>query len=108
MLYFRIRVKGDPSYMGNESNPERPYRVIQDTARILQEIDKWFLTYRAKYAAASFPPRISAKRRTPGGPSGASFTKGIAAPLSHQATPPAHGVCYGFLKIHKGGRLCPA
>ncbi|MBM3941027.1 MAG: hypothetical protein FJ318_09150 [SAR202 cluster bacterium] len=60
MLYFRIRVHGDPSYMGNETNPERPYRVIQDVARILRELDAWYLEYRDKYAAANFPPRISA------------------------------------------------
>src|SRR5206468_5859865 len=54
MRYFRIRVIGDPMYMGSERNPQMRYRVIQDTARILQEVDAWFDTYRSKYGAASF------------------------------------------------------
>lgn len=77
MLYFRVRVKGDPSYMGNESNSERPYRVIQDTARVLQEIDRWFLVYREKYAAANFSPSISANGIRAGRPDKPNWSPAI-------------------------------
>jgi acetylornithine deacetylase/succinyl-diaminopimelate desuccinylase-like protein len=77
MLYFRIRVKDDPSYMGNESNTQRPYRAIQDTARILQEIDKWYLTYREKYAASNFSPSISANGIRAGRPDKPNWSPAI-------------------------------
>jgi acetylornithine deacetylase/succinyl-diaminopimelate desuccinylase-like protein len=78
MLYFRIRIKGDPSYMGNESNPQMPYRVIQDTARVLQEIDRWFLVYREKYAASNFLPRISANGIRAGRPDKPNWSPAIS------------------------------
>lgn len=78
MLYFRIRVKGDPNYMGNESNEQRPYRQIQDTACILQEIDNWSRTYREKYAAAKFAPGISANAIRAGRPDKPNWSPAIS------------------------------
>jgi hypothetical protein len=77
MLYFRVRVKGDPSYMATESNTDRPYRQIQDTARILQEIDAWAVTYREKYAAGSFRPGISANGIRAGRPDKPNWSPAI-------------------------------
>jgi hypothetical protein len=60
MNYYRIRVVGDPMYMANESNKQRPYRVLMDTTRILQEIDAWSETFRQEYAAGAYRPGVSA------------------------------------------------
>ena len=78
MCYFRIRVKGDPMYMANESNKQAPYRVIMDTARILQEIDAWYVTYREQYAAGSFPPRISSNGIRAGRPDKPNWSPAIS------------------------------
>jgi acetylornithine deacetylase/succinyl-diaminopimelate desuccinylase-like protein len=77
MLYFRVRVKGDPSYMGAESNPRMPYRVIQDTARILQEIDQYMPAYSREYGAANFGPRISANGVRAGRPDKPNWSPAI-------------------------------
>jgi len=78
MNYYRIRVKGDPMYMANESNKQMAYRVIQDTARILQEIDAWSETYRQQYAAGAFRPAISANGIRAGRPDKPNWSPAIS------------------------------
>ena len=56
MNYFKIRVRGNPQYMANESNPQRPYRVLTDTARIVMHMDKWAAQYRENAKGGTFTP----------------------------------------------------
>lgn len=77
MCYFRIRVIGDPNYMANESNKERPYRQIMDTARILTEIDAFSQEFRDKYAAGAYRPGISANALRAGRPDKPNWSPAI-------------------------------
>ena len=56
MNYFKIRVRGNPQYMGTESNLDRPYRVLTDTARIVLHMDKWASQYRENEKGGTFIP----------------------------------------------------
>ena len=67
MCFFKIRVHGDPDYMGTEaraadgsdSDTRAPYRVMSDTARLITALDEAAAEYRRTVRAGSFKPAMA-------------------------------------------------
>jgi acetylornithine deacetylase/succinyl-diaminopimelate desuccinylase-like protein len=78
MCYFRIRVKGDPEYMGTESRPDRPYRVLTDTARIIMALDKWSQEFREKAKGGTYRPSMAIGSVRAGAPNKPNWSPAIS------------------------------